>query len=74
MFLILKSWGIKENDEVIVPSEPEYDQWKESRSDYEEILGKIVSRKYGFIPAQKSTLAAFTYMFLHGGIPLIKFL
>jgi membrane associated rhomboid family serine protease len=54
------------NDEIIVPSDPQYDRWKYLRSKYDQKRSEIISLQYGFRPAYKSILTAFTYMFLHG--------
>jgi membrane associated rhomboid family serine protease len=54
------------NDEIIAPGDPEYAQWKLLRTEYERRRSQIVSLRYGFRPAYKSFLTAFTYMFLHG--------
>ena len=54
------------NDEIIIPADPDYAQWKLLRTEYERRRSQIVSLRYGFRPAYKSFLTAFTYMFLHG--------
>ena len=54
------------NDEIIVSSDPQYAEWKYLKSEYEHKRSQITSRQYGFRPAYKSFLTAFTYMFLHG--------
>jgi membrane associated rhomboid family serine protease len=55
-----------ENDEIITPEDEEYPTWKSLRTKYEDILSTLVSFRYGFTPARKSYVTAFTYMFLHG--------
>ncbi len=55
------------NDEIITPADPVYADWKDIRKTYEQRLSRIVSLRYGFVPAEKSLLTAFTHMFLHGG-------
>ena len=54
------------NDEIILPSDPQYADWKILRAEYEHLRSQIISLQYGFRPAYKSFLTAFTYMFLHG--------
>jgi len=54
------------NDEIITPINPQYDNWKKLRSEYDYRRSQIVSVKYGFRPAYKTVLTGFTYMFLHG--------
>jgi membrane associated rhomboid family serine protease len=53
------------SDEIVVPSDPEYAQWKSLRTEYRNMRSQIISLRYGFRPAYKSLLTAFTYMFLH---------
>jgi membrane associated rhomboid family serine protease len=55
-----------DNDEIILPSDPQYADWKILRTEYEHLRSQIISLQYGFRPAYKSFLTAFTYMFLHG--------
>jgi membrane associated rhomboid family serine protease len=52
--------------EIIAPSDPEYAQWKLLRTEYESKRSQIISLRFGFRPAYRSILTAFTYMFLHG--------
>ena len=54
------------NNEIILPSDPQYADWKMLRADYKHKRSQILSLQYGFRPAYKSFLTAFTYMFLHG--------
>ncbi len=54
------------NDDIITAANPQYENWKDLRSEYEHKRSQIVSFKYGFRPAYKSVLTGFTYMFLHG--------
>ena len=56
------------NDEIIVSSDPQYAEWKYLKSEYDHKRSQIISRQYGFRPAYKSFLTAFTYMFLHGSV------
>jgi hypothetical protein len=55
-----------DNDEIILPSDPQYANWKIHRTEYNHKRTQIISLKYGFCPAYTSFLTAFTYMFLHG--------
>ena len=55
------------NDEIILPSDPQYADWKVLRTEYEQQRSQLIALQYGFRPAYKSFLTAFTYMFLHGG-------
>jgi membrane associated rhomboid family serine protease len=54
------------NDEIILPSDPQYADWKFLKTEYEHKRSQIIALQYGFRPAYKSFLTAFTYMFLHG--------
>ena len=54
------------NDEIILPSDPQYADWKFLKTEYEHKRSQIIALRYGFRPAYKSFLTAFTYMFLHG--------
>ena len=54
------------SDEIIIPSDPQYARWKYLRSKYDHKWSQIISIRYGFRPAYRSLLTAFTYMFLHG--------
>ncbi|MCF8069066.1 MAG: rhomboid family intramembrane serine protease [Desulfobacterales bacterium] len=55
------------NDEIITNSDDEYENWKELRNNYDDKMSGITSMEYGFRPAYKKIVTAFTYMFLHGG-------
>ena len=52
---------------VITPGDETYDTWQNLRPQFEALLSKLVSMRYGFRPASRSYLSALTYMFLHGG-------
>ena len=54
------------NDEIILPSDPQYADWKFLKTEYDHKRSQIISLQYGFRPAYKSFMTAFTYMFLHG--------
>ena len=54
------------NDEIILPSDPQYADWKYLKTEYEHKRSQIITLRYGFRPAYKSILTAFSYMFLHG--------
>ena len=54
------------NDEIILPSDPQYADWKSLKTEYEHKRSQIIALRYGFRPAYNSFLTAFSYMFLHG--------
>jgi membrane associated rhomboid family serine protease len=55
------------NDEVIRGDQQGFHEWKQLRSQYEDILSRITTVRYGFRPAFPTYSTPFTYMFLHGG-------
>ena len=56
------------NEQIITASDPGYNRWKALRAEYENRRDQIISIRYGFRPAYRSFLTAFTYMFLHGSV------
>ena len=54
------------NEEIITASDQIYAEWKELKTEYEFKRSQLTSLQYGFIPARKSLLTSFTYMFMHG--------
>ena len=64
-FVFLKKLN---NDEIILSSDPQYAEWKYLRAEYEHQRSQIIALQYGFRPAYKSFLTAFSYMFLHGSV------
>jgi membrane associated rhomboid family serine protease len=54
------------SDQIITPEEETYNTWKNLRAQYEALLSKIISVRYGFKPSQGNLLTALTYMFIHG--------
>jgi membrane associated rhomboid family serine protease len=54
-------------DEIITPTDQQYAEWKGLRREYEEMISRMVTQRYGYKPAEKSVITPFTYMFLHGG-------
>lgn len=54
-------------DEIITPEDPEYDEWRELRDDYDYQRSKITTLKYGFIPFKHKPVTFITHMFMHGG-------
>jgi membrane associated rhomboid family serine protease len=52
---------------IITPEDETYDTWKNLRTQFEALLAKLVSMRYGFRPASRSYLSALAYMFIHGG-------
>jgi membrane associated rhomboid family serine protease len=53
------------SEEIITRSDPVFAEWKGLTTEYKLMSSQLVSRKYGFIPDQKSLLTSFTYMFMH---------
>ena len=56
------------NEEIILPSDPQYAEWKYLKAEYEYKRSQIITLQYGFRPAYKSLPTAFSYMFLHGSV------
>ncbi|WP_372679786.1 rhomboid family intramembrane serine protease [Desulfosarcina sp.] len=54
--------------QVILPQNPEYENWLALRRDYEEKRDKSVAFAYGLRPAYPRAPTFFSYMFLHGGV------
>ncbi len=54
--------------QVILPQNPEYENWLALRRDYEEKRDKSVAFAYGLRPAYHRVSTFFSYMFLHGGV------
>jgi membrane associated rhomboid family serine protease len=52
---------------IITPEDETYDTWKNLRTQFDDLLSKLVSMRYGFRPASRNYLTALTYMFIHGG-------
>ena len=55
------------NDEIITSDDPEYDEWRLLRDDYEYQRSKITTLSYGFIPVNHKPVTFITHMFMHGG-------
>jgi membrane associated rhomboid family serine protease len=53
--------------EIIRGDQPGFPEWKRLRTQYDEILSRVVAVRYGFRPAFSTYFTPFTYMFLHGG-------
>ncbi len=53
---------------LIPPASPQFADWSKKREIFEEKLNESFSWRFGYSPARKNYLAAFTCMFLHGGI------
>ena len=51
---------------IITPKQQIYSTWKNLRTQYEALLSKIFSFRYGFKPAYANFTTALTYMFIHG--------
>jgi membrane associated rhomboid family serine protease len=54
------------SEEIITRSDPVFTEWKGLTTEYKLMSSQLTSRRYGFIPDQKSLLTSFTYMFMHG--------
>ena len=52
---------------IITPADPVYRKWKELAAENQKLLEAVTSFHFGFRPSHASLVAAFTYMFLHGG-------
>jgi len=52
---------------IITPEDETYDTWKNLRAEFDALLSKLVSMRFGYTPASGSYLSALTYMFIHGG-------
>ena len=55
-------------EQIITIDEEIYVEWRQLRDQFDEMLSKVTSMKYGFIPSSARYLNAITYMFLHGGV------
>jgi membrane associated rhomboid family serine protease len=53
------------HDAIITPQDEEYAEWEKLRAKHEELLSKVVSWHYGFVPEHPRILNVFTSMFLH---------
>lgn len=54
-------------EEIIRPGDPEYDQWKRNRNEFNALMESTVSVAYGYRPAIHKPVTLLTYQFLHGG-------
>jgi len=54
-------------DEIIRGDQQRFSEWKQLRTQYDDILFRVVAVRYGFRPAFPTYFTPFTYMFLHGG-------
>lgn len=57
-----------ENDKIITPGSPGYDEWRRKRTRFEGILEKVSVFRYGYSPKENNLAGMFTCMFFHGGI------
>ncbi len=53
---------------LIQPDNPNFSDWLTNREIFENKLNQIFSHRFGYSPARKNYLGAFTCMFLHGGL------
>lgn len=56
------------NNQIITPQNPQYEQWRTLRTEYDKILDQVSSVKYGFTPAKNDLFTIFSHMFLHGSL------
>jgi len=54
------------NGEIIRGDQPGFPEWRQLRSQYDEILSRVVTVRYGFRPPFPTYFTPLTYMFLHG--------
>ena len=55
-------------DQIITADEEIYEEWRILRNQFADMLSRVTSMKYGYIPSSPHYLNAITYMFLHGGV------
>ena len=55
-------------DEIITIDDEIYVEWLSLRDQFDEMLSRVTSMRYGFIPAFPRLSNSITYMFLHGSI------
>lgn len=53
--------------DVIAPGAPEHARWQKERTDFEALLGRSMTWRWGAVPADFRPVTAFTNTFLHGG-------
>ncbi|WP_419175403.1 rhomboid family intramembrane serine protease [Desulfosediminicola sp.] len=56
-----------EQDQIITLESPNYQQWRDKRNRFEEILGSAAIIKYGYSPRKNNVTGLFSCIFLHGG-------
>lgn len=56
------------NDEIILPSDPDYLKWKSLREQYEAQMNRVTSYRFSLINIQPSFITMFSSMFLHADI------
>lgn len=54
-------------DEIITPSDPNYEEWKEKRNKFNELYESITFVEYGLRTARPSVMTLLSHMFLHAG-------
>ncbi|MDY6880870.1 MAG: rhomboid family intramembrane serine protease [Thermodesulfobacteriota bacterium] len=54
--------------QIITPGEEVFIEWKRLRTEYEGLLSKVVTYRYGFKPAERELITSITCMFLHGSV------
>ncbi|MEJ2363935.1 MAG: rhomboid family intramembrane serine protease [Deltaproteobacteria bacterium] len=55
-------------EQIITADEEIYEEWRTLRNRFADMLSRVTSMKYGYIPSSPHYLNAVTYMFLHGGV------
>ena len=56
-----------EREQIIRSHDAVYQEWRSLRNEYTSLLSKIMTKRYGFRPAQPRLMTLFSHMFLHGG-------
>jgi membrane associated rhomboid family serine protease len=56
------------HDQIITIDHEIYVEWLSLRDQFDEMLSKVTSMKFGFIPSSPNILNSITYMFLHGSV------
>ncbi|MCG6918537.1 MAG: rhomboid family intramembrane serine protease [Deltaproteobacteria bacterium] len=55
-------------EQIITVEDEMYGEWRGLRDEFADLLSKVTSMKYGYIPSSPRYLNAITCMFLHGGV------
>jgi len=57
-----------ENEQIITPTHPDYEAWKQKRAHLNEMMSNIVTREYSFKTGAPTLLTLFSHMFLHADL------